>query len=72
MSVIVGKIGRVKTNGPFMYIIEKDGVGEKAVTGVPTLGAAFNGVRDDIGALVGAEVVQVVTVQVRTAEPAGA
>ena len=52
MANYVAKVERVITNGPFTYVITKEGVGLKAVVSIATLGAAFNGIRDDIAAAI--------------------
>lgn len=52
------------TNGPYAYSIIKDGVGQTAVTGKATIGAALDGVKTDIGALLGGETVDRVNMSV--------
>lgn len=51
-------------NGPYAYSILKDGVGQTAVTGKATIGAALDGVKTDIGGLLGGETVDRVTMNV--------
>lgn len=69
MSQYIADIRKVRNNGPFMYIIMKDGAGEKAAINIANLGAAFNGARDDIaGLLAQGEQVERVLMQVQSTE----
>lgn len=45
-------VSKVNQGGPYTYTVFKDGLGEKVVTGIQNVGAAFNGARDDIAALI--------------------
>jgi len=45
-------VAKVNTGGPYTYTIFRDGLGEKVVTGINSVAAAFNGARDDLSALI--------------------
>jgi hypothetical protein len=53
-------------NGPYAYSIIKDGVGQTAVTGKATVAAALDGVKTDIGGLLGGETVDRITMNVQS------
>lgn len=58
MAKFTAQITKVITNGPYAYIIYKDGVGQKSSDNVATVTDALNGVRDDISGLLGGQVIQ--------------
>ena len=64
MAQFQARIIRVVTNGPFAYSLFKDGIGQKDVNNLATIGAALDGVKADIGGLLGGEVVQAATLTV--------
>jgi len=51
------QIQQVATNGPYAYVIMKDGVGAKAVNNVASIGAALDGVKADIAGMLSGETV---------------
>jgi hypothetical protein len=66
MAQYSATIVKVLTNGPYAYYLAKDGVGQKDVNNVASIGAALDGVKTDIAALLGSEVVQRTTVSVQS------
>lgn len=57
MSVFKVTITKVVTNGPYAYVITQDGVGQKAAVSQATISVALDGVKTDIGTLLGAQTV---------------
>ena len=67
MSQFTATIIKVQTNGPFAYSLFQNGTGIKDVNNVATIGAALDGVKTDIGGLLGSETVQRATISVTSA-----
>jgi hypothetical protein len=67
--VVQARISGVTTGGPWFYVIQKAGAGQKVVSGIATLGAAFNGTRDDIGPLLEGGTVRDVEMDIVTLSP---
>jgi len=67
MSQFSATIVKVITNGPYAYALFKDGVGQKDVNNVATIGAALDGVKTDIAGLLGAESVSRAQISVTSA-----
>ena len=66
MAVFQANVLKVLVNGPYSYSVLKDGVGQKVVNNLPTVAAAMNGIRDDIGGLLGGEGVVRITMTVNS------
>lgn len=62
-------LGQFPVGGPFSYSVFRNAVGVKVAGGLPTLAAAWNAIRDDLAAQVGAETVVRIVVNVTTREP---
>jgi hypothetical protein len=56
MPIYNAKFVRVITNGPFAYVIFKDGIGQKSADNV-TAGNLLSSISADISALLGGETV---------------
>jgi hypothetical protein len=67
MSQFSAVIIKVITNGPYSYALFKDGVGQKDVNNVATIGAALDGVKTDIAGLLGGETVSRAQISVTSA-----
>jgi hypothetical protein len=57
-------IQKVITNGPYSYVILRDGVGQKTAISQASISAALDGVKTDIGGLLAGETVDRVTMSV--------
>ncbi len=57
MSKFTVMIQAVVTNGPYCYVILKDGVGQKSADNVANVAAALDGVKADIAGLLNGETV---------------
>ena len=66
MAQFTAQIQKVVVNGPYAYLLMRDRVGQKSAGGFPTVGAAMNAVRDDIGGLLGGETVERIVLQAET------
>ena len=64
MSQFAVRIQKVVTNGPYSYVIIQDGVGQKDANALATIGAALDGVKTDVSALLGGQTVQTVTMTI--------
>lgn len=60
------RITRVVTNGPYCTLIVKDGAGFKDTNSIANIGAAIDGVKADIGADLGGQVVTSMNMSVNT------
>lgn len=67
MSAYVVQINRVVTNGPYAYILFKDGVGVKDSNTLASISAAMSAVQTDIGGMLGTETVSRVQMTVTSA-----
>ena len=67
MSQFSAVIVKIITNGPYAYALFKDGVGQKDVNNVATIGAALDGVKTDIAAGLNGETVQRAQITVTSA-----
>lgn len=67
MAQFIVRITKVATNGPYCYLILKDGVGQKDAISQATIAAALDGVKTDIAALLGGETVNSVAMTVNSA-----
>lgn len=66
MSQFEVRIESITTNGPYMYVIDKDGAGMKAAIGLASISAALDAVKADIGANLGGQTVRNVGMNVTT------
>jgi hypothetical protein len=57
-------IQKVVTNGPYSYNINKDTVGQKTAINQASVSAALDAVKADIGAMLGGETVDRITMNV--------
>ena len=66
MSVFQYVITKVVTNGPYSYLVSKDGVGQKDVNNVADISTALDGVKSTIAGLLSGETVTQATGNVRS------
>lgn len=66
MARFTATINKPVTNGPYAYVIFRDGVCQKDVNGVTTLANALDGVKTDIAGLLGGETVNRVNMSVNS------
>lgn len=66
MAAYTARIQRVVTNGPFVMIVVRNGVGIKATISLATLALAMDAAKADLVSAIGAEVVSAVAVSVTT------
>ena len=64
MSEFRVEIANVVTNGPYAYWIFKDEVGQKSSDNVATISAALDGIKADVGGLLGTQTVKRVTMTI--------
>ena len=64
MAQFAAVIQKVTTNGPYSYVILKDGVGQKAAINQASISAALDGVKADIGGMLAGETVDRVNMSV--------
>jgi hypothetical protein len=72
MATFKVNIVKVITNGPYAYAIWKKDtgsdtfVGQKSVISLASISAALDGVKADIGSMLGSEVVQLATMNIES------
>lgn len=66
---ITARILRVLTNGPYSYVIFKNGIAQKAVTNQTDILNAMNNVRTDVAGMLDGDEVKVLDWTVTTGAP---
>ncbi len=66
MSQFNVRITNVTTNGPYAYLLIKDGIGLKDANNQANISTALDNVKADIAANLGGETVRTVTMTVNT------
>lgn len=66
MPNITVELGRFTTGGPFSYTIYRNGIGQKSVTGIATVVAAWDAIRADLVTLLATENVVRIVINVQS------